>query len=1067
MDNGLTYTGILKLFASATAVAVFLLAFGFFSDAALFQMVGMPQLSADYLQLVESGARQLIDSLSALGITRGFIGLFLIALWGAAWSLRDRKHMWRFSRWPTLHLMCQGLLLVLLVVLLSALVSTAEMASPQGADILERKIEKARADVLASDDWSPSKELDEIEQQTFDSAAPFSHLPDMNQDSDGEDGNLEKYTHNDPSLGFAVRATEKGRRQARSAYGWLFFFSLLSVLGVLALRRWRVWLASDDRYLTQVGEVLGRNRSAMQSRSEPGPGGSFTRELYGPYLQTSQRLAEPLLIVLSAVVVALLPIAHGALARETIGLQPVMVQLRNVDSSGNVCAPDPSAHWIGPDWWKEKVVRLNENNDFAVPVEKPNVSSTRRICDKNTLEQLDKRLVGFRSAWKRVILKRPIESEFDGAKNFYTQQVDDVFRFLRLHKCPAAIAKVWQVRPSKGEFEARPELSEYFWNRWTEFRNENSSIRVGWLLRNPRGSEADRLSLFEVLERKPASRAPRVSLQTVWRKCVAHLEPIRNPIQDHVARISAIVESDPLSERLPELELYPSIHAAQAALSLAENDSISVPRREALLTTIGSLGQVIGSDDADFVEALVNYLADVVSVGLNANASDQAIANAGTAATALHNVRGGWSAIKVAELIEESDIASDPARLEEIGSLVTSAGFLANDVNRTIAEHSLQAGPLLTSVERIDHFLNSIASDPNHRPSVRRSACTSLGLSGTLGALESISDVVKLEVGKPRGQQDLAFLESCLAQFPATVTTEQRDLLRNIAVNHFNADVQKLAFGELYEAGLYTEAETVFQKFENPETRSDIAIYLEDVRPSVIGDILLRNAERCASDLCTLKSGDALFALSLLDANRTKGDDGLSERMAQFLDNPELALDACHSLNEFAARQGRDARRIIQASPNCELDDQLEADPRDRWSSNVVRFAAAGIRESETSKDKEIVPVRIPLKLGETVEIDQSATLFFFEIEVEESGSFEFFTIAPNPNTDTVFFLENANGDVIAFDDDGGEGLNARIEQNLEAGSYILILGSATDSGPDMRGVVVISGRLDQPDSVL
>ncbi|MCB1056738.1 MAG: hypothetical protein KDD11_14650, partial [Acidobacteria bacterium] len=243
-----SYSWVFRLFASATSVLAGLIAFGFFSEAALYEMAGLPRLSADPEYLAEAGARGLVSSLAAIGIHGTIVLLLLLAVAYLCWSVHEHPYPSRWLRSPGLLVAAQSLVLAALTTLVIVLVSVAGLGTARGRDQVERQVLVKVGELRDRSDWTPALERNVTEEMRM-APTPVAHWylrlgellrhgpPPWPRDVESE--------ATPPSLGFPLRPTDTLRRQARSFYGWLVVAAIALPGIVILLWRWRTWAAAQ------------------------------------------------------------------------------------------------------------------------------------------------------------------------------------------------------------------------------------------------------------------------------------------------------------------------------------------------------------------------------------------------------------------------------------------------------------------------------------------------------------------------------------------------------------------------------------------------------------------------------------------------------------------------------------------------------------------------------------------------------------------------------------------------------------------------------------------------------
>lgn len=1019
-DNGFfgSYGWVVKVFASATSVVAGLVAFGFFSEAALYEMAGLPRLSADLAFLAEAGARGLVSSVGAIGFEGGLVLLLVLGIAFCSWSLRDRAAVRRLVQAPVLLVLAQVVVLAGAVVLLGSLVSVARVGTAGGRDLHTERAKIAIAQARDQEEWTPTRELEIIERlriaPTRLAAVPMTMgrwlrtlLPPWSQQLASEQ----------PALGFPIRPTPELRREARDFYGWLAVGAILLPAAVVLLRRWRAWIST--RYLLRLRELRNWLWSRRTPDGEPAPPPDpDTRTAWGEGLQRQQRwsaygeasrlLLEPVLIGLSLFVVALLPSAHGVLAEPSIGLQPVLVRL--VSSDDEVCAPG-SRSVVSPELEGETGPALPPHWNEASAAEdvlparwSTDEPAIRRAsgpctCSAADLEALDARIAKYRGAWQSMTLSRPSElKDYSELLARYRRGVDELVGFALRLRCPEAFRRLWVLSPEPSELEAQPTVASYFLERFGEAVGRDGFGLYGHLLAAPRGEEKGHLTLFTHFGRD------RWMLREIQRDQVSEIIVLPREREIAVDETVATIVSTPIPHRLDELGLFPGAYSLQRALELYESGYLPHSAQARLLTILGVLGRVGGSEQSPLREKIVNSLADAVENGLLAARESltaegaPSIDLAGTATTSLSIVGGPYAARRLAALVDPSANGSSPqaiatSQIEGIPTLVTSAGRLASDLRESLRlyparRNGCSPDPFSASchsaetlaLRRLVSFLADAAGRTDLSMDIRMAACTGLGTTLWPNAQ---SRAFELGIGAlQKAEHDLA--GHCLVHTPSRISERQRAWLRATALGrHHVAErsapapdsalattsapspptpipdrLRRLAVLELQEAGLWGEGKLVFELLttvvEN-EFLETVGRIVNEVDPTFATGAIsacldssqpLEQRRRCA------------LAAGLLHQTED-GDSGLTMSVLAPLladaDEPELQRSACAASFTLAARGGRAASRLIEEHSETCL--QVVAELATADGDGLLRML---VEPAETSSDQQAEAEHLP-----------------------------------------------------------------------------------------------------------
>ena len=548
-----SYRRAFQLIGGATAGSVALLLFGFLSESALHQLAGLPQLSADYTTLLEAGARAVADTLAAIGPK---VWLPLVALAAVRWAWVNRESRLEYRRlaqMPAALGTAQLASLVLATLVVWSLVSTSRVASGLRADQGSKVIADARTDP----DWSPWVAQSELEATTY-LRGPMAQLPRITgprnllcrkiADAFCPDGEEEYAT----PQGFPMKSSRAAREASRAVYGWLAVGVLLLGLFAGTVRVWRDWQSE----LIPISKEDWRVKDASFEDQNPafGDGRKRARRWVGFYA-ASRLIVEPVLIAAAVLALALLPTAHGVLARDAIGMQQVMLRLHPASASRTMCSPHPATSWVGGNWYNS-----GENPPFD-----PAATFEQQVCDTAKLSEIQKEVQEFRNAWVAVMSLASSEEGFASAFEAYRAATDTLIqRALETH-CAEAMHEVWLLMPTAGEFETSREVADYFVSRWSEAETLHSPLRFGYILNYPRGADSERVALFRVLHRARPGAGPRIAMQEISRECIAQMELLPDVRGSRLDAALRAIRGDPDSERISELATYPGPEALRAA----------------------------------------------------------------------------------------------------------------------------------------------------------------------------------------------------------------------------------------------------------------------------------------------------------------------------------------------------------------------------------------------------------------------------------------------------------------------------------------------------------------------
>lgn len=884
----------LKYVLTGGAVVGFLMAYGFLSETAAFQYLGLPQLQSDTMELVEQGGRNLVDSFGTLGygLGLGLLGYFLLVLW--LWWRRDRSPRLRELILNTRSLRyAQVAILVVLFLALASLVELRALTTTGGATItLAEREASVRAAHRQRPNWDPRQEFARLEAHDFE-VGPVRWgcgwleslvSPDHDWWSEAPPGPVAKFfdlhcfTARDyaahPSrqgaggdalfagldaepVGIHKRRTAEARLAARGQFGLLFAALLALCLSAYLLTLWRAWLAA---------------------RPLPAPA-DVTRD---SVFDASRHLAEPLIWALLLACLGLLPGAYGVLASGKVGMQEVMVRLKNQGPSKD----GPGCVGIESHGGAHRATVAGDEAYIA--------TTDVLTCKRGELEDFERSITDYQRAWQDLYQVRVSEADkYQARTEALIDAADAVVSALQQSRCPEAFTRFWRVLPREAQFATRPEAAQYVWERWTELQRDRSLVRFGTLVTYPRGGNKDRLLLADLLALPSASQPIRVSLQPVPLACAQSVDPLpeleRSAIRDVLTRIYA---SPTTAANLVVFERLPGEAALRAMQRLYRDAVIPLHLRGVLGTQIGTQAGMLRETHpllhAEAVDLLAEELdcslqasstgrqvrgpdspgADGATEGLQGDCQQEGRAPLARAAglstaTALHLAGGEYAALRVARLLcqymsggsaeecrslrrgAEAPGTVDAELSNEFGSLVTAAGFLAGDVQAGLRRHPLPPAthrgceadeaahtcPVISARNVLDAFAEAVAADRTsgdvrHNASNRRAACTALGLSGSPTAVHAIAALFQ----PLAAQRNELLLSTCLVHTPTVLNRSLREGLRQLARGQWpepdktgeglppTSKIRRVALIELYESGLYDEQELLLQLLQEPNS---------------------------------------------------------------------------------------------------------------------------------------------------------------------------------------------------------------------------------------------------------
>jgi hypothetical protein len=573
-----------KFLVGGSVAVTLLIAYGFLSESAAFQYLGLPQLQANAIEMAEQGGRNFIDSFAALGVARGVVLLGIATGVALLWWNRGREPWARYLLSVKLLKWMQILVLPALFVLMFSLVevrilglSSAHSDQAERERMLRAELREDCASWLADlgladceiSAWDPRQEFARVEALDFEVGPvrwlcdelpnlPWPCFTHRDYRAVGSDGSgsvaaaefqLQQSTNR---LGISKRKTQAARRAAREAFGGLFLTTLLASLAVYLLIAWRRWLE----------QAIGTGQALQHVQGTSWWVGEHEHEAF---YQSARRYTEPVLAIVLAISLGLLPSAYGVLAKGSVGTQEVVVRLRTRadpeseelrECAGLGLMLQNKASALGtPDVSSAKQSAQAPNNEAGDQAPRAPIDSSDRTfalhstgddwrshlltCDESELnlfvqdaagasgQEKKSLLAGYQQAWRDFLQLRPQErDDYLEARNALYRATDQVIQFLGNQACPAAFAAFWQALPGEGHFSTRPQEAQYVWERWTELQRTRSVTRFGVLVNYPRGSHENQLLLADLLSRPTAKEPIRVSMVPIPLACALSIEPL-------------------------------------------------------------------------------------------------------------------------------------------------------------------------------------------------------------------------------------------------------------------------------------------------------------------------------------------------------------------------------------------------------------------------------------------------------------------------------------------------------------------------------------------------------------
>lgn len=931
---GRLFGPFVSLFGSVAAVSATLVFAGFLSDYGAYRLAGLPRLNLTVTALAEQGADTLIDSLSLLAgglrwVVIALLLLSLVALWG--WHEGPRLRPW--ARSVAVHRFARVLLLVFSLLLTGGLVERAQR-SLSGAHHSQVALEEALATAYDRSEFpTPYDRELEIERQTYELriftgpnwGARFELA------LDGWRAGNDSLTHGQghKAIGIALRQLPEARTAARHIYGWLGLSALTLCVGVVLLAWWGKALRE---VATQTGptELIDMSIGAATSR---GPVLLRTLQrcigiLGEDASQPIERVLTPLTLILAALSLALLPLAHGLLARESLGAETVMVYLSNGQAEikksrelrADASAPEKSV-------LMERIEASRQD-----PPDSANDGPTARLDCKatNSAGPLENALQVYQEAQRDFLHERSTDHDFAGKRDAFFQSIHLLAGAAIETSCADSVVRLWSAMPSHGVRALYPEVADAYQQMVRRVQTAYG-VRIGTLLGYPRDGQG--LTLVESIVPLPLPRGGQASIVEIPRESIQASVVIPDIELRRVHIVQRQIQVDPdNTDSLKALFFATNADALEAVLDLVERRSLHANAAGVGITTLGRLAGVSTLDRpraATRAVDLLDAIARKADTDVWPEKSDEIRSAAVTAMQLPKSPYAAYRLIATAKaepIPPDGCVATSPQRtgknLSCLPTLATAAGFLFQDIASELQNFRYRSPPKALTQAREDlvTLLLAIIVREDTRDHVRGAACTALGFAGKFDVGPTLTSqfwsyLQALDPAKAPFSSPVCMLRSTLFGLDRA---KLRPWLRQVALGRtfaaLSADEPSLhhsmrlvALGALADLGLSNEDELLFNLFvEAPDATNrelssfSLRAFSEVASEALAGrlvDCMLENErsqairERCMEGLSHLQSD-------------YDGDEGVAARLHAALAN-ETAPDfqsACSALGVLLER---------------------------------------------------------------------------------------------------------------------------------------------------------------------
>lgn len=937
------------LFGSAALVVAFLIYAGFLSEYGAFRLAGLPRLNMTLTSLTEQGAEVLIDSFallaSGLRVYVVFVGLALVVtLWG--WHGSVRLKLWAES--VPAYWVARIALLVLAILVFGSTVERAQR-SLSGAHYSRPAIESALIDAYAGRDFPTPYERElAIERQTYELRGYWvpnwgSRLDIAFQDLLAKFGIAHASSdQSDRVSGIELRRLPEARAAARHVFGWISVSVLGLVFGIVLLGWWSRWLRQEQSTSSEAGDTppLPAVKDPSQPKGNPliWPLRALERaaHLLGPSVnQPMERLLAPLTVLLAVFSIALLPLAHGLLAREALGAETVMVYLKAEPASGkesesgksNQGTADESEDDSIQGGTAESLKPSGASPDDLRP------SPTRRLnCNANSGPQLEKPLEDYAKSLRNLLQERPTESGFDDRKAAVRAAIDVVMNAAIGTNCADVVSELWAARPPTGLSVQFPEVAQVY-KRAFDRVQATYNVRVGTLLGYPR--DAQGLTLANSIVPLPLALGGQSSVLELPRKLVEESIVIPDIKLRRLLEVRRVLSVDPDSNLKGQLLFSSGGESLGVAIQLLTGGKLHANASGVAVTAIGTMAAVATVERPEAATRAIDLLADLAARRPSDFWPEKSDDIRGTAVSALHLAGNPYGAHRFIEALKEdaegakncsSGADTGLAPLPCLTTVPTAAGFVFQDLVTEIQNFQPDRVParLTRDREALLDVMVDIVTRPDVRDDVRGAACTAIGFGGKIVAKKELQDRYWKEItSRPVAQVPFS-APICLSR--TTVLGLERgplrEHLRNIATG---ASLEGLAPGirrtmrltaliSLLDLGLSSESELLLNLYigtDNPEA-SDLAGLAISMFKEVEPESMAKRLVECARDPQRKDAtrSRCLHGIEVLNDN-FEGDDGTAAKIyALAASDPALAGDSCSALLALKQRGSKWLARL-------------------------------------------------------------------------------------------------------------------------------------------------------------
>lgn len=686
--------------------------------------------------------------------------------------------------------------------------------------------------------------------------------------------------------GVALRQLPEARAAARHVYGWLSVLALALCVGVVLLAWWAQTLQeaptsppaqSDSQPLHRLQRLVGVLGTSAD--------------------QPIERVLAPLTLLLAVLSVALLPLIHGLLARESLGAETVMVYL----DSGTAEVKDTSDLEIAQGETKAK--RVKREASLQDPPESALTGPKARLDCRGNDTVLDKALQAYRVAQRDFLHKRPTDEAMSQVRKAFLERIDGLGEAAVGTACADSVARLWAAMPSHGVRVSHPDVAEAYQQM---FRRTQTAygVRVGTLLNYPR--DDDGLTLAETVVPLPIPRGGQAAIAELPRRAIVASVVLPDIELRRLRAIQRRVKVDPDTDGLGELLFAANPDALEIALDLMENKTLHANASGVGVTSLGRLASVALIDRPRAAARTIDLLHDLAKTGESTAWLEKTDDVRGAAITALHLARNPYAAHRFIDAVEAEPIPASGCPPSAVGTRLplaclttvpTSAGFLFQDIVSEMQNFRGRPPPpvLTRERERLARLMVSIIARADTRDDVRGAACTALGFAGKFDAPKDLraqywkqlqaSDPMKAPFSSPICllRATLLGLERAqLRPWLREVALGKRYAMMNAQQPELHSSMRRTALIALADLGLTDEVDLLFLLYTEPAkpTNDGLPALAAQAMSEASPEPLARKLLDCglAPDADAASSRRCLQGMAELDENYD-GDEGGAARL--------------------------------------------------------------------------------------------------------------------------------------------------------------------------------------------